>query len=173
MRSIDAANYIIANCSDKMRLTNLSLNKLVYFGQVESLRMFGRPLFSDRVEAWEYGPVEPAVYRAFKGRGRSAICVPAASGDCPRVTDEEGAAIDSAVSKYGDLTAYDLVELSHRDGGAWKSKYAAGENVEITVGDIRSSRDFTSEPDFSRTLLADIESVERDWSNTLKMLGDA
>ena len=73
MNALSIANYIVNNWSDKIEITNLKLNKLVYYSYVESLRKLGRPLFDDAIEAWQYGPVEPAVYQAFSSYGRNPI----------------------------------------------------------------------------------------------------
>ena len=174
LSSIDIANLFIVKYGNELRLTNLSLNKQVYFAQVESLRRFDEPLFLDAIEAWEYGPVEPAVYHAFKKYGRLPVRKPCTTMETGvHFSDKVEAAVDSVVEKYGSLTAYDLVEISHREGGAWRNKYIPGKDVEITIEDIRQSKDFTSDPDVSKTLFANILEVEKEWSNTLKMLGDA
>ena len=47
MNALSIANYIVNNWSDKIEITNLKLNKLVYYSYVESLRKLGRPLFDD------------------------------------------------------------------------------------------------------------------------------
>lgn len=65
MRALDVANYFIANYGGGTEMTNLKLNKLVYFAQAVSLKQYGVPLFSDEIQAWSYGPVEPEVYHAF------------------------------------------------------------------------------------------------------------
>ena len=62
MRALDVANYFIANYGGGTEMTNLKLNKLVYFAQAVSLKQYGVPLFSDEIQAWSYGPVEPEVY---------------------------------------------------------------------------------------------------------------
>ena len=49
MRSIDIAALIVSRRSEKRAITNLSLNKFVYFAQVESLKTRnGAPLFDDK-----------------------------------------------------------------------------------------------------------------------------
>ena len=50
-------------------MTNLRLQKLLYFAQGWHLARFGRPLFDASIEAWPYGPVVPEVYRAYKEYG--------------------------------------------------------------------------------------------------------
>ncbi len=174
MRSIDVANCLIVRHGNSLRLTNLSLNKLVYFAQVESLRSTGKPLFSDQIQAWDYGPVEPLVYHAFKSFGRSEIKTPAPiSNDMNDVPSKQVKIIDKTAEKYGQLTAFDLVELTHRDGSAWKNSYVPGKNVEITVNDIRNSIDFSSDFNMESTLSAGIQNVREKWPNTLHLLEDA
>ena len=42
MNALNVANYIVNNWSDTIEITNLKLNKLVYYSYVESLRKLGR-----------------------------------------------------------------------------------------------------------------------------------
>lgn len=57
------------------RLTNLKLQKLLYYQQGYHLAAFGTPLFSEDVESWMYGPVVPSVYDVFSAYGSSALPV--------------------------------------------------------------------------------------------------
>lgn len=175
MRSIDVANLFINRHGNTIRLTNLSLNKLVYFAQVESLRSdSAAPLFSDPIEAWDYGPVEPAVYHSFKHLGKSTITgvypIEELDGESLRRAER---IVDAVAEKYGCLTAFDLVTIAHREGGAWSNRYAPGQNAEIRVEDIVTSADFRTDYDLSKTLFAGIKSAEEKWPNTLRMLEDA
>ena len=47
-------------------ITNLALQKLLYFAHALFLIERKRPLVSGYFEAWEFGPVHPAVYQSFK-----------------------------------------------------------------------------------------------------------
>ena len=52
------ANFVLDFCDQHQRgITNLSLQKIVYFCHVWSLIEFDRPLVKQRFEAWQYGPV--------------------------------------------------------------------------------------------------------------------
>lgn len=171
MKSIDVANAFIIRHGHDISLTNLTLNKLVYFAQVESLRRDGSaPLFDDAIEAWDYGPVEPCVYQAFKHYGSNPIHQPSRM-----VSPDPSAAaiIDDVASRYGRLTAFDLVGFTHRRGGAWSRQYVRGENAPITVGDILASDDVNGEPDLAGTLEEHVRHVERRWPNALRMLEDS
>ena len=38
-------------------LTNLKLQKILYFAQAEHLKKYNQKLFNQDIEAWQYGPV--------------------------------------------------------------------------------------------------------------------
>lgn len=138
MEALNVANYIIDNWSDKFEITNLKLNKLVYYSQVESLRKYNRPLFDDIIEAWQYGPVEPVVYHAFSSYGRNRI---SKSSDLAILDGISKKLIDSVMNKLGMLTAFDLVTLSHKPDGAWASVYSPNRDNPITPEAILASND--------------------------------
>lgn len=174
MRSIDIANLFIQRHGNKLYLTNLSLNKLVYFAQVEALKSRPyKPLFDDCIQAWNYGPVEPVVYHVFKDRGTAQITVPSADiqndDDLPFAI----AIVDFVAEKYGSLTAFDLVNISHSEGGAWRKKFNGTHNVPITIEDIMQSDDYLSSFDPNRTFGAAIQNVRESFPNALRMLEDA
>lgn len=170
MLSVDIANKFISDFGDKAVLSNLSLNKLVYFAQVESLRSLGRPLFEDKIEAWEYGPVEPSVYHAFKRYGSGRVTK--SSGPVPGDEDVD-MVVSRTFGKYGRMTAFDLVALSHGDGGAWKATYVPGRDAEITPEAILSSSDGRVTPEFSGTLASGMQEVDRRIPNTFRLLRNA
>jgi uncharacterized phage-associated protein len=61
------ANYFLALAQDCEELiTNLKLNKLVYYTQAWYLALHYQPIFGDEIEAWVHGPVIPTVYDAYK-----------------------------------------------------------------------------------------------------------
>lgn len=52
--------------SDEGDLSNLKLQKLLYYAQGHYFAANGVPLFSDPIQAWSHGPVVPSVYHSFK-----------------------------------------------------------------------------------------------------------
>lgn len=48
------------------KISNVSLQKLLYFIQAYSLVDRDKPAFDDRIEAWQYGPVVPEAYNYIK-----------------------------------------------------------------------------------------------------------
>lgn len=169
MISLDVANALLDRYSDEYSFTNLKLNKLVYYAQVESLILTGEPLFDDAIEAWEYGPVEPRVYHAFKRYGRLPIAAP--SGQY-RMSEKGWSVLSSMMDKYSDYTAFDLVTLSHDSDGAWARVFDPGRDALIRIQDILESGDMTR-PKKEGAFAKSIRHVEQTWPNALRMLGDA
>ena len=114
--AFDVANAIVARHGETGYITNLKLNKLVYFAYAFFLRN-GCKLFDDPIEAWPYGPVIPDVYHAYKSHGSSRVKIPVSHS----YGQLAARAADVVWGLYGNLTAYDLVDLSHKEGGAWRA----------------------------------------------------
>lgn len=167
MTSLDIANHIINEYGNTVSLTNMKLNKLVYFAQVASLKADGIPLFNDPVQAWDYGPVEPMVYHTFRSYGSARIPMPT----MPAALSTRAREIVAAtMTRFGNLTAFDLMRLSHRPGGAWSMRYKRGSNNPISTDDICSSTDLTVFANTERTLAESVANVEAAWPNALRLL---
>lgn len=64
--ALEVARYVIKYSNDKRYgITNLKLQKILYLIQAYFL-IKGKLCFSDRIEAWNFGPVVPTVYREYK-----------------------------------------------------------------------------------------------------------
>jgi uncharacterized phage-associated protein len=109
-------------------ITNLALQKLLYFAHGHHLIRTGQPLVNGSFEAWTYGPVHPAIYREFKNSGAGAITDRAVARDVmsgaqkhlPDITD--GAVhehLRQVLRAYGHLSPGRLVDISHADRGPW------------------------------------------------------
>jgi uncharacterized phage-associated protein len=101
-------------------LTNLKLQKLVYYAQGFHLAIHGSPLFSERILAWEYGPVVPALYHALKEHGSN----PVSSSDLdafPRAKLDASAKslLTEINSVYGQFSAVRLMHMTHSEP-PWK-----------------------------------------------------
>lgn len=68
LRAIDVARYILVLAQserDGELISNLRLQKLLYYVQGWSLADRGRPAFRECIEAWKHGPVVPEVWRQY------------------------------------------------------------------------------------------------------------
>lgn len=124
-------------------LTPMKLQKLVYFAHGWCLALTEKPLISDRVEAWQYGPVIPSIYHEFKSAGNNPIVCPAMEirrqgmkfcqqpvsfDDYP--DNEERQHAKEIVAKvfeiYGKYSAVRLSNATHLNGTPWQQVYHEG-----------------------------------------------
>jgi uncharacterized phage-associated protein len=123
------ANFVLDYCDEKSKeVTNLSLQKIVYFCHVWSLINYSKPLVRHKFEAWEFGPVLPYLYQEFKAYGSKPILSRAKAMD--RTTGQiQDAKYDfpsevitllkDITDFYSSIRAGHLVDLSHVEGGPW------------------------------------------------------
>lgn len=143
MKAIEAANFFIALADSRDGhiddgVSDMKLQKLLYFAQEASLRKTGRPLFDDPIEAWQYGPVVPRVYREFKKFGRSPIPSRQSLEEAARVLSADDVELLADVySRLADKSAAGLMELTHQPGTPWSQVYNPPKDERITVESIR------------------------------------
>jgi len=120
-------------------LTPMQLMKLVYIAHGWSLALLRRDLFSDRIEAWKYGPVLPSLYHATKSFGRNPIPHDLIDDDMDTPLEPNVQAfLEDVFSKYGDISGVGLSNLTHRPGSPWDQVYRDGVmNIEIPDSLIR------------------------------------
>ena len=132
------ANYLLYIMGDAFDdLTNMKINKLLYFAQGHYLGKYGKPLFEDRIEAWEHGPVVPAVYSAYKEYGDRPIkgCDAGKAAGMPAEAEE---VLYGVARQYGRFTASALRNMTHVIGSPWDQVYRADHNhTEIPLPVIR------------------------------------
>lgn len=109
-------------------ITNLALQKLLYFAHGQHLMETKSPLVSGFFEAWRYGPVHPTAYHAFKTAGAEAVRIRASTKDLfsgifqpiPSCTDAAAVGrVQRIIRLYGNLTPGRLVEVSHAKNAPW------------------------------------------------------
>lgn len=132
--AIQIADYFISR-ADKGRqefISNLKLQKLLYYAQGLHLVLFNKPLFKDRIEAWTYGPVVVDAYHKYKeweDRGIPAT----GDDDFSHIDENTEAFLNEIYEIFGKFSAFRLMELSHGDD-CWKD---AGMGNEITLESMR------------------------------------
>lgn len=121
-------NLLLDEAANRHPITHIDLQKLLYFAHGLYLVETKRPLVSGYFEAWQFGPVHPTAYVAFKVAGSRPIDFRAVRRDaltgetsplspptCARVVD----CIRRIVLAYGRLDTHRLVELSHAPKAPW------------------------------------------------------
>lgn len=109
-------------------ISNLALQKLLYFAHGHFLIRTGKPLVQGAFEAWKYGPVHPAVYQAFKAEAGHPIQARAVARNImtgattPIVLPDDPdvrRTLKDVLRSYGHLSSGRLVDISHAKNGPW------------------------------------------------------
>lgn len=109
----------------------------------------------------------PAVTHAFGERDDTVTTEPTEHAE---VEPDVARLIDSVAEKYGSLSAFDLVSLVRRPGGAWIRVYAPGREAEITFDAIKASADVSADASRPEPFSATLDAVARNMPRALKML---
>jgi uncharacterized phage-associated protein len=137
---------------DNKPLTNMKLQKLLYFAQGHSYGLRNKRLIEDDCQAWQYGPVYPTVYRAFSRFGAGPITSLAIDetdidwmfSDDPSAQPPVAATpknkdvnsfLDAVWKAYKDTSAVRLSEMSHVSNGPWATAWKAGVRGAVINGD--------------------------------------
>lgn len=127
--AVSVANFFVKRADQDGRvITPLQLMKLVYIAHGWHLAVLHRELFDEPVKAWQYGPVVPSVYHAFKGFGSGVITelgkIPDGWTGQLTVPHEhlDGPSedlLERVWQQYCDYSAGQLVHLTHQPGTPW------------------------------------------------------
>jgi len=122
-------------------VTNLKLQKLIYFTYATYLEKTKRKLFPEKIVAYKYGPVVEEVYHLYKDFGRNRIeetsdpvlylqeiTVPMALAKMAMNENYKDIldTLKEVIELYWTKSASELVSISHVQGGPWDKVYSAG-----------------------------------------------
>lgn len=102
-------------------ISNLMVQKLLYYAQGYSLALHGRPLFEDAVVAWTHGPAVAEVFHAFKVHGCGPIPLPEGF-DALSFDKKTRALMDEVYDVYGQYSPWRLRSMT-RNEAPWKRAY--------------------------------------------------
>jgi uncharacterized phage-associated protein len=155
-RSVAIANEFLRRAGDG-GLTQMQLQKLVYFAHGWSLALRNQPLTSDELQAWNYGPVYPDLYDHTKYFGKGPITRQITPDDDEAVrfftrsgradpykatlTADEKSLLDAVWSRYGRLSGVRLSALTHQPGTPWFETFKLGRNTRFDDTIIKTHYD--------------------------------
>ena len=120
MNAKDAAKQIIFRFEEVgLPITNIVLQKLLYYSKGWSLGLVGEPCFKNAIHAWEWGPVVPTVYNVYEQYGKHAIEIPE-EGEI-----QDNVLLDAIVRVYGQMKPFDLSDQTHEED-PWRTNYIVG-----------------------------------------------
>jgi uncharacterized phage-associated protein len=112
----DVAQYFLAKADEDAGdlMSNLKLQKHVYYAQGFALVLLNKPLFPQCIEAWIHGPVVPALYHEYKSYGTDAIPSPREL-DFSKYDQETRDLLDEVYAVYGQFAAWKLRNMTHQE----------------------------------------------------------
>ncbi len=116
-------------------MTNMKIQKLVYIAHGFTLGILHEPLIRSHVHAFQHGPVIPSLYESLKPYGSDAV--PSDLMVFHYFPEEIETAFQRVIkrvwTKYGQLSAFQLRNITHKAGTPWsitwnKKPYSVIEN---------------------------------------------
>ena len=115
-----ASSLIRLSTEHGLWISNLKLQRILYFSWLEYFRRTGNRLFYDEFQAWGDGPVVPSVYYEYWANAANTLFVPHRSPE--KVDAETEMFLLEMLAKYKDHTSGDLVRLSIKTD-PWMENY--------------------------------------------------
>lgn len=133
--ALEIAKYVINHEHKENReITNLRLQKLLYFVQAKILVETGNPCFDDEMQAWEYGPVVPVVYDAYKKFGNLPILEEQEMKE--NIEESIQNNIGEILNYFGSTPTFGLVQITHNQT-PWIEAKKKGLRTKIEISAIK------------------------------------
>jgi uncharacterized phage-associated protein len=127
--SIDVAKYFLSKANnDGDLITNLKMQKLLYYAQAWYLVNYGTPLFHEKISAWSLGPVITSAYTHFKKFGASPILYKNTGKESDIFTKKQIEYLDEFYGIFLKFSAHELVNMSHNES-PWKDAFEKKEKT--------------------------------------------
>lgn len=123
IRAKDIAEFFVLCTRHPEWMTNMRINKLVYYAQAWSLVRFGKPLFSENIEAWKHGPVIPSIYHAFSDYRNNPIPAPGDTSFLQNLSDDECQLLMDVAREYDGVPTWQLHNMTHSRSEPWSQVY--------------------------------------------------
>ena len=109
----EVADYLVCAAREQGELlTNLKLQKLLYYAQAWYVALYDEPLFEGEFKAWKHGPVLPSQYRRFRHAGWNPILDKLTP---PQLAEPVQAHLQEILQAYGSESAIALEQMTHAE----------------------------------------------------------
>lgn len=135
--AFQVANYFLSQADEEAgdTISNLKLQKLLYYAQGFHLALFGQPLFDQEIRAWTHGPVIEEIYHSYKAFGGGAIPRPQ-DFDPQSIDTDVRELLDEVYNVYGQYSAWKLRNMTHAEA-PWVDAYKSGPGAAIAPEAMR------------------------------------
>jgi len=113
--SLNVARYFIIRAYEdgiEAEMTNMKVQKLLYYAQSLHLALYNEPLFAEEIQAWRYGPVCPPAYKFYSEFEAKQLPIPDKESllQLPR---EKKELLEEIWEYFGGYHAYKLSDMTH------------------------------------------------------------
>ena len=118
MHALTVADWFIAHNNAVIRynsaddISNLKMQRLLYYAQGCALASLNEPLFEDDLIAWKHGPVVESVYKRFHQYGNRGI---QESPELPCLSPRIERLLINTYNAFDKYSAWELANLTHRE----------------------------------------------------------
>ena len=122
MKALDVAKYVLSLTDEKSgnTISNLALQKLLYYIQGYYIACFDKPLFEEDIIAWKHGPVVKEVYNEYKKYKYNSIPKYKQTQEEKKMFSEEAKnIIKFVVEEMSIFSAKELENKTHNES-PWK-----------------------------------------------------
>ncbi|BAY25189.1 putative prophage protein [Calothrix sp. NIES-2100] len=112
---LNVARYFIVKAYEdgiEAEMTNMKVQKLLYYSQSLHLALYDEPLFDEEIQAWRYGPVCPPAYRFYSEFEANQLPVPS-KDFLLQISDEQKKLLEEIWEYFGGYHAYRLSDMTH------------------------------------------------------------
>ena len=114
------------NSNKGENMTPLKVQKLLYYAYAWKYSLQKERIFTDKIEAWDYGPVVSDIYHELKKYGYHPINE--LKTDPELLPDELRGYLNTIWHSYGEYSATMLSDMTH-DEEPWKNAYASDSKI--------------------------------------------
>ena len=112
---LNVARYFIIRAYEdaiEAEMTNMKVQKLLYYAQSLHLALYNEPLFAEEIQAWRYGPVCPPAYKFYSEFEAKQLPIPDKESllQLPR---EKKELLEEIWEYFGGYHAYKLSDMTH------------------------------------------------------------
>jgi len=112
---LNVARYFIVRAYEdgiEAEMTNMKVQKLLYYAQSLHLALYNEPLFDEEIQAWRYGPVCPPAYRFYNEFEAKQLPIPS-KDVLLQIPDEKRELLEEIWGYFGGYHAYRLSDMTH------------------------------------------------------------
>jgi len=114
--ALDVAKYFLSLLDEDEgdTISNLKLQKLLYYAQGLHLAVNRKPLFRATMKRWQHGPVVRTVWEEYTKYGARSISKPR-NVDFSKFSEKDEEFLQSIYALYGQFSAWKLANMTHEE----------------------------------------------------------